>query len=253
MNLPRMLTLAALLVLAACASPNLRLYEGAARPAADIAVITMPEQLEVASINGAEVPAAKGMWSSGEKRLEVLPGRYEALIYYREVWNVGSDGEIIRSRQPALFRIDAQAGHRYHIDYPRPANVEDARKFAQRFHGWVEDRSSGTRTASSDSGLEFQSGIVAQLTGNTTLVAARPAEKGSIAAVQPLAPTAETAAAAEVKPVASSPAPSPAPQAVPSASSSSNGRDWLSMMKAWWQQASPQERRDFLRWVGEQP
>src|SRR3546814_2555065 len=30
-------------------------------------------------------------------------------------------------------------------------------------------------------------------------------------------------------------------------------RDWVALMKAWWQQASIEERREFLRWVGEQP
>jgi uncharacterized protein YccT (UPF0319 family) len=29
--------------------------------------------------------------------------------------------------------------------------------------------------------------------------------------------------------------------------------DWLVLMQAWWKQAGPEERRAFLRWVGEQP
>src|SRR3546814_17832918 len=60
-------------------------------PAAQIAVVTMPEQLEVASINGVEVVAAQGMWNKGDKRLELLPGRYQKLVFYRESWDSARD------------------------------------------------------------------------------------------------------------------------------------------------------------------
>ncbi|WP_169729227.1 DUF2057 family protein [Solimonas soli] len=258
--LSRILAAAAALGLAACAAPNVRLYEGPARPAADVAVITMPEQLEVATINGAEVPAAKGMWNRGDKRLELLAGRYEALIYYREVWQASGEGDVLRSKSPALFTIDAQAGHQYRIDYPRPGTYDDAKKLAQDFHGWVEDVQTGQRFASIDSGLQFRGGVVAQVTGDTTLV---PREKGdstqaTTTAVQPLPPVAASAGVAGATAVAAPPAVAPAPMAPPAAkatpvapATTATDRDWVNLMKGWWQQASGDERRAFLRWVGE--
>src|SRR3546814_20261457 len=105
--------------LAACASPDVRLYDGAVRPAAQIAVVTMPEQLEVASINGVEVAAAQGMWNKGDKRLELLPGRYQMLVFYRESWDSGSDQDGLRS-DPALFTIAAPATPHYRIAFQPP-------------------------------------------------------------------------------------------------------------------------------------
>src|SRR3546814_15698367 len=90
-RLIRLVCSAAVLGLAACASPDVRLYDGAVRPAAQIAVVTMPEQLEVASINGVEVAAAQGMWNKGDKRLELLPGRYQMLVFRSEERRVGKE------------------------------------------------------------------------------------------------------------------------------------------------------------------
>jgi hypothetical protein len=244
--LSRLFAAAALFALAACASAELRLYDGQARPAAELAVITLPEQLEVASINGAEVPGAKGMWTRGDKRLQVVPGRYEALVYYREVWQASGDSDVLRSRNPARFTIDAQAGHEYRIDYAHPGTYDDAKKLAQNFQGWVDDRTTGMRIASTDSGVAFKRGVIAQVTGDTTLVSAAPGGDGQGGAVvQPLAipppaPTASKAAAA------------PSAPAQPDAAVAAD-RDWLGLMKGWWKQASPDERREFLRWLGEQP
>ncbi|WP_169518302.1 DUF2057 family protein [Solimonas variicoloris] len=243
---------ALLLSLAACASPQLRLYEGTAKPAAEVAVITMPEQLEVASINGTEVPGAKGMWNKGDKRLEVLPGRYEALIYYREVWQSGDSSDVLRSRSPALFVIDAQAGHQYRIGYSQPANYEAAKRLAQDFRGWVDDQTSATRTASVDSGVKFKEGVLAQVSGDGGLVADHGAEGPR--AVQPVRPLPPAPAVAPVAPpvpavaVPSAAASAAAASAAPVAGAA--GRDWVSLMKGWWQQASADERRGFLRWVG---
>jgi len=240
MSIPfRFFTIASLLALTACASADLRLYDGPAKPAAELALITMPEQLEVASINGAEVPGAKGMWTHGDKRLQVVPGRYEALVYYREVWEANGESDVLRSRNPALFTIDAQAGHEYRIDYERPGTYDDARKLAQDFRGWVDDRTAGTRTASTDSGVAFKAGVIAQVTGDTTLVSSVPdGGDAKNTVVQPLAPAPGAAAAS----------PQAAVRAAPPA-----GRDWVALMKGWWKQASADERREFLRWVGEQP
>ncbi|HEY9547098.1 MAG TPA: DUF2057 family protein [Solimonas sp.] len=215
----------------------------------------MPEQLEVASINGVEVAAAQGMWNKGDKRLELLPGRYQMLVFYRESWDSGSDQDVLRS-DPALFTIDAQAAHQYRIDYERPSRYDDARKLSRDFKAWWVDQASGVKTASTDSGLKFDDGLRALMTGNHELVPDSGGKDADVQRVLPLsAPTAGSA------PASAAPATMPAaPSATASAASqlahvedTSPPRDWVALMKAWWQQASIEERREFLRWVGEQP
>src|SRR3546814_12286316 len=84
------------------------------------------------------------MWSKGDKRLELLPGRYQMLVFYRESWDSGSDQDVLRS-DPALFTIDAQAAHQYRIDYERPSRYDDARKLSRDFQAWWVDRASGVK------------------------------------------------------------------------------------------------------------
>ncbi|MGH8445203.1 MAG: DUF2057 family protein [Solimonas sp.] len=289
--LSRILAATALLSLAACATPNVRLYDGPAKSAGEVAVITMPEQLEVSSINSVEVPSAQGMWNRGDKRLEVVPGRYEALVFYREVWNPSGESDVVRSKNPALFVIDAQAGHEYRLGYERPGSANDAKALAQNFHGYFVDKNTGKRTASQESGVKFADGFVAQLMGDKTLVPAT--DKGSNgsfsvqsvlpmpidgskpvpvaplpdAAVSSVATSGATPSVVKAAPVSASPPPAVAPVAaipvapvvaavpapsVPQASKPASGdRDWLSLMKGWWKQASVDERRSFLRWVGD--
>src|SRR3546814_14984980 len=105
------------------------------------------------------------MWSKGDKRLELLPGRYQMLVFYRESWDSGSDQDVLRS-DPALFTIDAQAAHQYRIDYERPSRYDDARKLSRDFKAWWVDQASGVKTASTDSGLKFDDGLRALMTGN---------------------------------------------------------------------------------------
>ncbi|HRP88167.1 MAG TPA: hypothetical protein PLS34_11715, partial [Gammaproteobacteria bacterium] len=38
---------------------------------------------------------------------------------------------------------------------------------------------------------------------------------------------------------------------LPQAQESLGEEDWLALMKSWWGEASAEERREFLRWVGE--
>ncbi|NKF22558.1 DUF2057 family protein [Solimonas marina] len=254
LKLTRIATAASLLSLAACASPDVRLYNGPSRAATDVAVITMPEQLEVATINGADVPGARGM-AAGDKRLELLPGHYDLLVFYREFWE-RDDAGALRS-DPARFSVDAVAGHTYRIDYPHPANYQDARTLAKDFHGWIEDQASGQRTESADSGVTFNGGILAQLNGGDMLHSKSEVSAGNTSVENiPPRPTATGSAADAAPPAAMPRALPPVPAVVPpsaAAPTAKGDKDWLLLMQGWWQQASNDERRAFLRWVGQQP
>lgn len=200
---------------AACATPPIPLHGGLGSDGASASIV-LPEQLEIVTVNGLEIEGARGLLSKGDTTLEVSPGRYEVVAFYRELWEHGDQHDMLRS-DPALFVVDAAAGGRYRLDYARPASMAEARALAAEFQGWVEAAATGARTSSVDSGLRFRRGLVAAATFDETLVPAAPAV-GSGQHVAPLAASDE---------------------------------DWLALMKSWWGEASAEERREFLRWIGD--
>lgn len=248
-HLPRFVIALALFMLAACANPRLPLYDGAKQSASQVATLTLPEPIEVARLNGVEVKGASGLWTRGDKVLELAPGRYEVLAYYREIWNLGDQHDVLRS-DPALFVLDAQAGKRYRIDYERPARYEDAQRLAAAFSGTLIDETSGARTPSKPSGVRFPSGVIAQVSGSSELLPDNgKGRAGEGQVVAPLDAPGVPPAATVATPRAGVIAPLPEPEAATPA----RRDDWLVLMQAWWKQAGSEERRAFLRWVGEQP
>lgn len=244
------------LALAACAAPPIQLHDapGNAGPPASI---VLPEQLEVVTVNGLEIDGPRGMLGKGETILEVSPGRYEVITFYRELWERGDQHEVLRS-DPVLFVVDAAAGQHYRLDYARPGTMAEARALAEDFSGWVEDVSTGARTPSAASGLRFRRGLVAAATFDDTLVPVAPAS-GARQTVAPL-PASDAALTSGSSPVVAS---TQQPESVAESTRQALGEDqapvaglqaeedWLALMKSWWGEASAEERREFLRWVGE--
>ena len=238
-------SLLALALLAGCQAAPVQLYETGAttRPA----TITVPEQLEVAMVNGIEIEGASGMLSRGDKTLEVAPGTYELVVFYRELWEWNDQHEVLRS-DPALFRVVAAAGGRYSLDYARPASLDEARALAANFSGWVADQATGERAASRASGLQFQRSMVPTRTFDNTLVAAPVQGAGGEQVVAPLESGGDASPGPAPAPVA---APTPTPTPAPAPASAPVPGEWLDLMKSWWNQASSEERREFLRWLAE--
>jgi len=119
----------------------------------------------------------------------------------------------------------------------------------------VEDLDTGKRTASQDSDLEFRKGLIPAVTFDDTLVRSAGDSSGA-QIVQPLpsaaaATTATVAASASAPAAAIPPGASSTVEAPPASSATPAEKDWLALMKGWWNQASPDERREFLRWLGE--
>jgi len=105
--------LLALLLLAACASDNkqMQLYAGPERSSEEIARLLFAESLEVSSINGEFIPRIPRIVRSGERRLDLLPGGYDVVVYYDAVWQLSSsDDEVVRSESQRLS-LELEAGH----------------------------------------------------------------------------------------------------------------------------------------------
>jgi uncharacterized protein len=245
---------------AGCTTAPVQLHDGKAAATGEVAVIVLPEELEISTVNGLEITGASGLLTKGDKTIEVAPGRYEVLAYYRELWVRGDQQDMLRS-DPALFTVDAAAGRRYRLEYTRPGTFAEAEALAANFEGWVEDQATGTRTPSRESGMQFRRGLVPAATFDASLVPVAATRSGQ-QAVPPLPVSAGVTASASTAPVAlpqhavtgSARLPAMAPEEAVEASGqppSADG-DWLPLMKSWWSEASSAERREFLRWVGEQ-
>jgi len=176
--------------------------------------LAIPEEIEVLNVNGTEVKGARGLLRRGDVTLELEPGRYAVLAYYRELWRLGEQEDVLRS-DPVVFDLEAQGGARYRLGYRRPASYEEARDLAAHFSGWVEGGPGGARTPTRDSGLRFGGDFV--LAGGNALV---PALAGDGRGVAPLG----------------------APRG-----------GALDALQDAWQRATPEERREFLRRVGVEP
>jgi uncharacterized protein YccT (UPF0319 family) len=250
-------------VVAGCTAAPVQLHDGKAAGTGEVAFIVLPEELEVSTVNGLEITGASGLFLKGDKTIEVAPGRYEVLAYYRELWVRGDKEDMLRS-DPALFTVDAVAGRRYRLEYERPDTFAEAEALAANFEGWVEDTVTGARTPSRESGMQFRRGLVPAATFDSTLVPVAATQSGQ-QAVPPLPVAAGESAALSTAPVAlpqhavtgSVRPPAVAPEVAPDAVEASvqppsTDDDWLPLMKSWWSEASPEERREFLRWVGEQ-
>ncbi len=212
------------LFLSACArSPVVQLYEGPAQSDNKVVTVRVPSQLEVFTINGKEVDGVNTFFATDFKDLKLTPGRYEILAYYKELWQLDADNHEIVKTNPANFIVDGKPGDMWVLGYEQPADVEAARAMEESFSGWSENAVSGEKVAAEQSQLILKRGFLAPVTG----------EELATPTSNTVAPQAAAAAAA-----------TPAETATPAAS-------YLDTLKAQWNQATPEERREFLQWIAE--
>lgn len=122
--------LAAVLSVSGCASSQLpqQAYEGPARAPAEVAVLDVPEDVQVMAIDGREPPAS---FLRSQVTLALLPGEHVLSLRYVHLFQINSDDhEVVRSGQAAL-RFPAVAGGRYRLEAPPQRDLEAARKFAK--------------------------------------------------------------------------------------------------------------------------
>ncbi|HBS14396.1 MAG TPA: DUF2057 domain-containing protein [Alcanivorax sp.] len=228
---------AAAFLLTACSrSPVVQLYEGAKQPDSQVLTIRVPSDLEVFTINGSEVDGVNTFFNTDHKDLKVTPGRYEILAYYKRLWDLDADSHEVMKSDPALFVVDGKAGEVYRLDFERPQNVTQARALEEDFSGWVENMNSGEKTPSQASGLVLNRGFLAPITGTEV-------ETKGASAVQPKAAEAVTPAPAAPK--------AGSANGSEGGASSSGQANYLDTLKAQWNQATQEERRQFLQWISQ--
>src|SRR5690606_12885870 len=211
------IVLLSLLVTACSTSPVVKLYDGADRPAGELLTGRVPVELEILSINDRRIEGASTLFAYGHRDLQLLPGQYRIAAYYKNLFQLDADQHEIVKSDPALFTVNGNAGEVVALAFEKPANVDAAREMAKRFDGWTENLTSGERIASTPSGLILNQGFIGLASQ------ASPAETASTASVAPEQPRSDTAV----------------------------NTDILESLKTNWQQASPEERREFLLWMSQ--
>lgn len=117
--------------LSGCAGLNkpISAYEGPLRPVAEVAVLTVPEEIQVLAVDGREVTSY--LLGSRDQAVHVLPGERVLTVRYVKLFELSAnDHEVVRSR-PAAIRFEARAGQAYSFRFVEPAKVEAAREFAK--------------------------------------------------------------------------------------------------------------------------
>jgi uncharacterized protein YccT (UPF0319 family) len=175
------------------------------------------KSLEVRTINGGEIPRISRVIRSGDRRQDLLPGGYDVVVDYDEVWALdSSNDEVIRS-EPQLVSFELEAGHTYRLEHGPPIDLDDARLLARDMRVSIVDLGSGQ---------SVQLAAESRHTVVNTLV---------VSPILPLEGDASAAAAADGTEIATE---EPAGEASLALSA-------LELPKFWWKRASPEERAQF--------
>lgn len=212
------LLLAAGLLLSGCSTSGMKpiqTWEGPEAQPDQVAILKAPSQIKVKKINGQEV----GNFLMEDLALDyqLLPGQNRIVFNYETIWakkTVVENGESKVhkvSSGPQEIVLNAEAGKTYRFDVPKLANREEAADFV----------ASSTIPVVNQSGTVVAEASLYQPAPNKlpTLPPASPAENTPAK----VADTGEAAAAATDK--------------------------TLTALKQLWNQASDDEKREFLRWA----
>lgn len=219
-------------VLSGCSQTQvIPLYEGEVRDEDQLLVLKVPPRVEIFSINGQEVELDAPLFASGDRVLHLEPGGYGILAFYRELWEERTGGHRTLLSDGALFPLEGEAGERYRLEYERPGNIREAEALAEDFHGWIENLETGERIASEPETVPLQRGTLASSRPSVRDTRIRPAQTVAAAPAEP-----------EAKPDAETPE-----KNIPE----EEDAEYLDLLKAYWSQATEEERRKFLRWISE--
>ncbi len=239
--------LSLVLMLSACAqNPVRKLYEGEQRPESEIAVVRVPIELEIMRINGERIEGLNALFSPQHKDLHLLPGEYRILAYYKDLWELSGDGHDVVKTDPALFVVNAKAGHTYELGFEEPQRLEEARQLEKKFSGYVLNTDTGEKTPTRASGLAFKSGIagsLGEIAGVGAVEQTGDSESQSSSTVAPLKKTESDNQQDD--------APGSADDPQGKSNQADSEQNYLNMLKAYWSQATQEERRDFLEWISE--
>ncbi len=143
----RLFVIAVAGLLAACAQqPKVQLYSGAPQPQSEVLTVVVPSELEIRSINGQPYSAPNASFGLEDKQLLLQPGAYQVQAFYKNGFDIagGMSHEVVRGRT-AIFNIDGKAGELWRLEFNRPDNLAEAKKFEDEFPAWAVNTRTGER------------------------------------------------------------------------------------------------------------
>ncbi|TLX53134.1 hypothetical protein DN826_20060 [Stutzerimonas nosocomialis] len=218
-------------LLAACAQqPKVQLYSGAPQPQSEVLTLVVPSELEIRTINGQPYSTANASFGLDDKQLLLQPGAYQVQAFYKNGFDVagGMSHEVVRGRT-AIFNIDGKPGELWRLEFDRPANLAEAKKFEDEFPAWAVNTRTGERKQAQAGNRNVSAFSV--MMGSSEVAP-------QAASVAPLG----TAPAAATPPVALNPAPVQT-AALPHSDAT------LTTLQQMWNLLTPESRKAFLNWA----
>tara|TARA_R110002073_G_scaffold68403_1_gene170007 strand:- start:126229 stop:126948 length:720 start_codon:yes stop_codon:yes gene_type:complete len=216
-----------LALLSACSTnPEIQLYDGHKRSKAEIMTVRAPVELEILSINDRRIEGASTMFAFGSRDLQLLPGEYRIVAFYKNLFDTSPDQHEIVKSDPSIFTVNGNPGDVFLLNFDKPQNLEAAKAMAKDFTGWTENLSSGAKIASKPSGFILSSGFI----GLTS--AATSTQQEAVSSVAPENSSATEGNSASQKPTTSN-------------------LGALQSLQENWNAASAEERREFLLWMSQ--
>lgn len=243
------------LMLTGCGTTGVyQAYEGPTRPVDQIARLRVPHTIDVLAIDGDASKWYRPNIASDMTELHVLPGRHEIEVRYAEIWESDYDNHKTVRSAPVTLDVSAEAGQVFEIALTRPKDLEAAIAFSQKPEITLHEAAVALDRPASEP-KEPERNVLNELRvraqGDTLIPSPAPRPKGP-------GPAQDDTAAPDASPAPVEPAPAPDPPAdapeqttparvTPAPSESAPAEvPKVPILKHWWEQASEEERRQFL-------
>ena len=219
--------------LSGCKSTShVRLYEGPARSADQIAVIKVPHYIHLSKVDNVPLKASGRLLSGSFATYSLLPGEHRLGLRYHEFWphEFQEDETVTVQSDEFILSVSLEPGKTYNVDLTRPESLRDAETFAEK--------------------PDFQYAVLSKTASDMVSDGGRyglktPKEiKPEPAAVEAVSSTpGSVPQKAQATPVQK---PEPPAKTLQSSEPSS---DALESLKKSWHEASDEDRKAFRKWI----
>lgn len=136
----RVISLLLITIIAGCSSSGpMKAYdEAAVTDKSQLAIIYIPPDLEVESVDGVEQDTP--FIETGFNEVHVLPGKHDIELTYERFWGGASSGYLISSN-PVTITMKAEAGKKYIVKFHAPKDQWQAEMLISNLKPWVESKS----------------------------------------------------------------------------------------------------------------
>ena len=116
-----------------CSETTYRFYDGANKPSSQIALVSLPPEIDLIMIDGKDVSSKFGLFRRGNVKIALNPGHHRFVLQYSQIWDIDADEhEKIKSLEVEI-RSTLEKNHEYKFSFDIPETLEEARKVQENF------------------------------------------------------------------------------------------------------------------------